>query len=196
MNPINLLNISNYNINISEALRYMGAAGNTDSRLSRLTDDMSKELLKTCRPLACYTEFEVKMDGDLLDFGFAKIKSKNLAKNLKNCSRVIIFAATLGAEFERLLNLKQLKSPTEAVVLDAVASSAIEGVCDAVENVIKEKYPYKMKPRFSPGYGDLDISFQKNIAEILKTKQKIGLAVSDFFMLMPTKSVTAIIGLE
>lgn len=196
MNPINITKISNYKINITEALRYMGANKSTDARVHSLISDVSAELISTCRPLACYTEALVKMDGDLLNFGFVKVRSFALAKNLKGCNRVLIFAATLGSEFDRLLNLKQITSPTEALVLDSVGSAAIEGVCNELENIIKEKLNCKLKPRFSPGYGDFDISFQKDITEILKTKQKIGLAVSDSLMLIPTKSVTAIIGLE
>ena len=195
MNPVNILNVSNYNINTKEALRYMGAT-TADERLNLLTNNISAELFKTCRPLACYTETMVKMDGDLLNLGFLEVKSKDLAKNLKGCKRAIIFAATLGADFDRLLNLKQIKSPTEGLVLDAVGSAAIEGVCNEFENIIKEKSGCKMKPRFSPGYGDFNISFQKDITEELKTKKNIGLAVSDSLMLMPTKSVTAVIGLE
>ena len=195
MNLLNTINISNYNINIKEALRYMGAT-DSDERLSSLTKNISAELFKTCRPLACYTEAPVKMDGDLLNLGIIKVKSTALAKNLAGCKRVIIFAATLGADFDRLLNLKQITSPSEALILDALGSSAIEGVCDEVEKVIKEKLNCKMKPRFSPGYGDFSISFQKNITEGLNTKKNIGLVVSDSLMLMPTKSVTAVIGLE
>lgn len=196
MNSVNVLNISNYNINISEALRYMGAFNSSDDRLNSLTDAISKELLKTCRPLACYIQSEVKMDGDLLNFGFFSVKSADLAKNLRGCKRAFIFAATLGADFDRLLKLKQITSPTEALVLDAVGSAAIESVCNEFELLIMKKYSCKLKPRFSSGYGDFNLSFQKNITDILKTKQKIGLAVSDSLMLIPTKSVTAIIGLE
>lgn len=196
MNLLKKLAISNYNINITEALRYMGADKGADQRLLSLTNGISAELFKTCRPLACYTDVRVKMDGDLLNLGFAEIKSSALSKNLKGCSRAIVFASTLGADFERLLKLKQITSPTEMLVLDAVGSAAIEGVCNEFENIIKEEFGYRLKPRFSPGYGDFDISFQKNIVEELKTKKNIGLAVSDSLMLIPTKSVTAIIGLE
>lgn len=196
MNLIKKLAISNYNINISEALRYMGANKSADQRLLSLTNGISAELFKTCRPLVCYTETSVNMDGDLLNLGFIKVKSTALSKNLKGTKRAIVFAATLGADFDRLLNLKQITSPTEALILDALGSAAIEGVCNEFENIIKRESGLKLKPRFSPGYGDFNISFQKDITEELKTKKNIGLAVSESLMLVPTKSVTAIIGLE
>ena len=196
MNLINTVAISDYKVNIYEALRYMGADKSTDERLLSLVKAIASELFEICRPLACYTEIEVNVDGDLLNLGFARVKSDALAKNLKGCKKAVIFAATLGVDFDRFLNLKQITSPTEALVLDAVGSAAIEGVCDAAQNIVKEHFACNMRPRFSPGYGDFDISFQKNIIEILNTKKNIGLAVSDSLMMIPTKSVTAVIGME
>ena len=52
-----------------------------------------------------------------------------------------------------------------------------------------------LKPRFSPGYGDLDISYQKDFIRLLDTPKKIGLSLTNGGMLAPTKSVTAIIGI-
>lgn len=196
MNLINTVAISDYKVNIYEALRYMGADKSTDERLLSLVKAIASELFEICRPLACYTEIEVNVDGDLLNLGFARVKSDALAKNLKGCKKAVIFAATLGVDFDRFLNLKQITSPTEALVLDAVGSAAIEGVCDAAQNIVKEHFTCNIRPRFSPGYGDFDISFQKNIIEILNTKKNIGLAVSDSLMMIPTKSVTAVIGME
>lgn len=196
MNLINTVAISDYKVNIYEALRYMGADKSTDDRLLSLVKAIASELFEICRPLACYTEIEVNVDGDLLNLGFARVKSDALAKNLKGCKKAVIFAATLGVDFDRFLNLKQITSPAEALVLDAVGSAAIEGVCDAAQNIVKEHFACNIRPRFSPGYGDFDISFQKNIIEILNTNKNIGLAVSDSLMMIPTKSVTAVIGME
>lgn len=194
MNIINTLSISDYDININEGLRYMGVHRKDDARLLNLTEKLTAEIKASCHPLVCYTELEVNIEDNLLDFGFERVKSSSLAKNLSGCKTAIIFAATLGADFDRLLNLKQLTSPTETFVLDALGSAAIEGVCNRFEQIIKKNMCAELKPRFSPGYGDFDISFQKNITEILKTKQKIGISLSDYLMIIPTKSVTAITG--
>ena len=50
--------------------------------------------------------------------------------------------------------------------------------------------------RFSPGYGDYPIELQKDFLRILDAQRKIGLTVNDNFMLVPTKSVTAVLGLS
>ena len=53
-----------------------------------------------------------------------------------------------------------------------------------------------LRPRFSPGYGDFDIHHQDDILRMLDTAKKIGLTMTDSYMLTPTKSVTAIIGIS
>ena len=51
-----------------------------------------------------------------------------------------------------------------------------------------------MRPRFSPGYGDFDIHHQEEILRMLDAHKKIGLSMTESYMLTPTKSVTALIG--
>ena len=51
------------------------------------------------------------------------------------------------------------------------------------------------KPRFSPGYGDFDISYQKNIFSCLNSEKYIGLTLTDSMLMVPSKSVTAVVGL-
>ena len=49
--------------------------------------------------------------------------------------------------------------------------------------------------RFSPGYGDCPLSAQRSIVNALNATRLIGLTVTPTSLLMPTKSVTAVIGL-
>ena len=50
--------------------------------------------------------------------------------------------------------------------------------------------------RFSPGYGDFDLKYQKDILEYLDANKKIGISLTDSLMMIPTKSITAIIGIK
>ena len=49
--------------------------------------------------------------------------------------------------------------------------------------------------RFSPGYGDLPLELQAPLCAALDAQRRIGLTVTPSFLLNPTKSVTAVIGL-
>ena len=52
-----------------------------------------------------------------------------------------------------------------------------------------------LPPRFSPGYGDLPLSLQRDIFRVLDCPRKIGLTLNESLLMSPSKSVTAIVGL-
>lgn len=84
-----------------------------------------------------------------------------------------------------------------AVVIDAMAGCAIEQVCNKAEEVIRESFPeMNMTWRFSPGYGDMPIDCQKKFVDAVNASREIGLNVSESFIMIPRKSVTAVIGLS
>ena len=60
---------------------------------------------------------------------------------------------------------------------------------------LEEEHLY-LRPRFSPGYGDFDICYQEPIVRMLNCAKTIGLTLTDSFMMTPTKSVTAVIGIS
>ena len=51
-----------------------------------------------------------------------------------------------------------------------------------------------VRPRFSPGYGDLPLALQREVFAALDCPRRIGLTLSDSLLMSPTKSVTALIG--
>ena len=87
----------------------------------------------------------------------------------------------------------------KAVVFQACAAAVLETHCDElVKNLaeeLKEQEKY-LRPRFSPGYGDFSILHQKQILDSLDATKCIGLSMTDSCMLIPTKSVTAVIGIS
>ena len=78
-----------------------------------------------------------------------------------------------------------------------IAAEYLEKYIDEIEKEILSKIDKKVyfKPRFSPGYSDLDIVHQKDVINILNATKKIGLSTTSSYMLTPAKSVTAIIGI-
>ena len=59
-----------------------------------------------------------------------------------------------------------------------------------------KKQGFFLTTRYSPGYGDLPIGIQRNFIRLLDTVRRIGLNVSDSGIMIPRKSVTAIIGIS
>ena len=111
----------------------------------------------------------------------------------------MLLAATLGAGSERMLLKAQAKSGAEAVLLDAVLSAAIEAVCDAQEAALRDSlaaHGLYLTDRFSPGYGDMPLAQTREICAVLAADKTIGLTVSQSGIMIPRKSVTAIMGVS
>ena len=81
------------------------------------------------------------------------------------------------------------------MIYQALGSERVEALCDAFCEDMLAELKKELRPRFSPGYGDLSINLQKQIFACL-TPQKIGVELSDNCFMTPSKSVTAIIGIK
>ena len=128
-----------------------------------------------------------------------QIVGKSIVKHLGGCEKVICMAVTVGAEIEREINKKfSCGEYLASVLLDAAATAAVEQAADLMEKNFAAKFSkdgYKLRWRFSPGYGDWDLSQQEKLFKV-SGAEEIGMSLSSAFMLEPRKSVTAIIGLE
>lgn len=180
-----------------EILRYAGARECEKELLSKLNEAI-REVGGRLLYKVCYTEFEVKEGDRSIDLGFTVTESKNLRKNLEGCKKIILFAATVGAEMDRLIRKYSKLSPLKALLFEAIGSERVETVCDVFNSEIKKEYEakgYLTKPRFSPGYGDLPLELQKDVFSALMPQGRIGVTLNESLLMSPSKSVTAIIGL-
>lgn len=127
------------------------------------------------------------------------IAGNSIIKHLSGCEKVICVAVTVGAAIEREINKKFERGEyLNSVLLDAAATAAVEQAADLMEKNFAAKFSkegYKMRWRFSPGYGDWDLTAQEKLFKISGAEQ-IGISLTSAMMLEPRKSVTAIIGLE
>lgn len=83
--------------------------------------------------------------------------------------------------------------------MDACATTAIENLCDEIQIEIMNsalKDNLHITNRYSPGYGDFSIENQGDILNVLEAYKKIGLSVTESSIMLPRKSVTALIGLS
>ena len=87
---------------IREVLRYSGCAEVTPD-MEALANECAAEAREIFSPKICYGEFPVKMIGDSLDLGFARVSSRDLEKNLEGCDSAVVFCATVGHEIDRLI---------------------------------------------------------------------------------------------
>ncbi len=185
---------------IMEIYRYMGyKKSEPDKAIKEITKNLISEASNIITYKACYDKYPVNIIDDTVNLGFISVNSKSLKRNLKGCNEIILFTATLGTEFDRLLIKYSKSSPSSAVILNAIGTAYIEAWCDKIYDDFKnaeEKMENYLRPRFSPGYGDLSLDTQKDIFSVLDCNRKIGVSLTDSLLMTPSKSVSAIIGIS
>lgn len=177
-----------------EILRYAGCKS-PDSEILSLLHSCLNEVREKLSYQVCYRELSVRAEDSLCDFGFFRLKSKHLAQNLEGCSNVILFAATVGIQIDRLIAKYGRMSPSKALMMQAIGAERIEALCDAFCEELAAEKGVALRPRFSPGYGDLSLTAQKDIFAILECGKRIGLFLNDSLLMSPSKSVTAFVGI-
>ena len=188
-------------INRNEALRYMGFGRNKpDERTLELMEECIDEVQKVMQPRCVHRRFDLQVDGDdNIYAGGLTFHSRNLARNLTGCSEIIFMAATLGNGVDMLMNRYTKLSIAKAAVLQAVGAAAIEAYCNDCQRGFEEELRREnlyLRPRFSPGYGDLSLTIQKDFLAVLSAYKTVGIILSDGGVMLPEKSVTAVMGIS
>lgn len=189
-------------INSKEVLRYLGYQSNMELPLKtkKQLREAEEITLQQANPKVITGVFGLKIQQNTITVEGTNLRfeSKDLAKTLRNCNRVILMAATLGLEIEQKMRTLEQTDIALSLMVDACATTLIEQVCDMSQEQLKEHYLKEnlyLTPRFSPGYGDLPLTVQPNFLNSLMAGRQIGLQASEECLLIPRKSVTAFIGL-
>jgi hypothetical protein len=153
-----------------------------------------------CRGVYRFLDIEEKSDREIVLSGGIVFESVSLAKLLKNSSKAVMMATTVGAEITVETNMLIGKNrASEAIIVDAAASEIADEVMNKINllcaNLAKKEGFKLTKMRFSPGFGDLGVENQKLFFKTLEL-EKMGLKLTESYMIVPEKSVTAIVGVE
>lgn len=195
-------------VNRDEALRYLGYSGQAidDALIARL-DGVAQACEEGLNPSFTWRTFAISNEqsrwegkgpvvalrGTTLAFA-----GKSITTHLKGAEYAACFAATLGAKSERELHSRAATSPLDAMLYDACCNALIEEVAQAAQDDIAAeaaKAGLHARMRFSPGYGDLPLSVQPQFISELEAPKRLGLTVNKSLLLVPAKSITAIVGL-
>lgn len=187
-----------------EILRYLGYRRNQE--LTEAVNQEIKELMIEvqeistprytfrifdCQPNEANHAIEV-LGTDLV------FEGKSIYNHLKYAKKVALLASTLGLEIERKIRQYSLTAMSKSLILDSCCTEYIEKICDLAECEIEESVTEEgliLNRRFSPGYGDLALEIQPKFLATLEADRRIGLNLSESLLMIPRKSVTAIIGL-
>ena len=185
--------------NRREIYRYLGYRLQTpDERITENIERCIGKLQEVITPGFVREEFALDT-GAAISFAGLRVESKSLSRNLRGCTKLVLFAATLGIGPDRLIARASVTSPADMVLYQAASAAMIEAWCDEKNAEIKAEaaqHNLYARPRFSPGYGDFSLEHQSDIIRILQTPKRIGLTLTDALLMVPSKSVTGVIGLS
>lgn len=184
-------------MNKQEILRYMRTNSKTqDEKILALVDEAIQAIESSVQPKTLYRIYDCEVNEAEVIIGSYTFKSKRLAENMQGCKRVVVFGATLGTQCDRLIKTAAATDLAMAMTLQAAAAQKIEEVCNNLEEEIKSEHKIKLRQRYSPGYFDLDITEQKKLFALIELTKRIGVTLTETCEMLPTKSVTAFIGID
>ena len=185
------------------ALKYLGQHGHelTDELATRFEDAIAR-CERIAQPRGIARSFAIDRehpDGIALEGSNLILTGHNIARHLDGCTLACLLAVTLGMQTERELARLQATNPLDALLFDACASSMAEEAAQAASRRITElagEASLVPTKRFSPGFGDLPLELQDAFLQTIDAGKLLGIHATSSHLMMPMKSVTAIVGLK
>lgn len=173
----------------SEIARYLGYGGEPLTKdAEALASACERELREKTAPRS--TARRMRREG--LHF-----RSRDLERHIKGTDEVWLAAVTLGSEADRLLRIWSVENMAKAAVGQACCAVLMDELMDKIMQELKKKMPENeyLLPAFSPGYGDFALEDQQYLLNLLNAGRRIGVSLTSGGMLVPEKSITAVIGI-
>lgn len=194
--------VDSISIDREEVLRYLEYKGqDIDNNLIEIIEECRNITKDRINPRYTFRVYSIKQKykGIIeLEGTNLILESNDLYEILKDCNECILMAATLGINIEKDIKKYSCTELTKGIIIDSCATTAIEEVCDRVQNEIENnilKNGQYLTFRYSPGYGDLSIEKNTEILNILNGQKEIGLTITNSGIMIPRKLVIAIIGI-
>lgn len=192
-------------VRLGEVMRYLGYAGQEVDEglrsriaLTAARCDAEQDPRWTWLPFPVRPLPEDEGPGYEAAGAALKLRGRSMAAYLSGASHAAVLACTLGAASERALRLLGATDPVGQLVYDAACTDLVEWGADRACDEIRAWAAGRgLAPgeRFSPGYGDLPLDTQPALLQVLSAGKRIGVAATSDFLLVPSKSVTAVVGL-
>lgn len=168
---------------------------------SRILGTMNRGFA-VCEPRGVWLRMQIEQVQDetlLLEGGFS-ITSRSVAELLSGSRAAVLMGVTVGPAIVDLASAAVNSGDgASALVYDAVGSETAEAAIDwlnmYIAQQVKRRGENLTRMRFSAGYGDFMLENQGLFFELLGL-EKLGVSITDRYIFVPEKTVTAIAGVE
>jgi len=185
-------------VDLAEIARYMRMGRAVpDGALAERVVKLRDEGIASMRPARVWHRFPIE-DNSLGPVGMRLEISGKLARHMCGCHAAYLVCGTLGAGFDAFQRRASISSGVDALVVQAIGAALIEKFMDSTENDIRmELSPGEtLIKRYSPGYGDFPLSAQHTLLNLLDASRRVGVALTDTLLMVPSKSISAVIGVK
>lgn len=179
-----------------DAARYLGAKTPEQRReLLPLLQQAEPIVLSAAKPRHILLRLPVKMQDGLFAFGgLEPIASRDLCRLFQGAEEGMGAAITLGADMDAVIRRNLLIKPGLGAAVGALASAYVDQLLDELmekKQTELAKENLALSPRFSPGYGDVPLQWQKPFCALLGV-EKAGIRLTEQCLMVPEKSITAL----
>ena len=181
---------------MEEIARYMRmGASAPDGILAKRIHALIELTVSTIRPACIWRRFPI-LDGLIGSKHLKFTVSDSLAAHLGGCRDVYLVCGTIGTGFDALQRKVSATSASDSLILQAIGAAMIENLMNNAESEIRKELAEgeSLTPRYSPGYGNFPLDAQRAILDLLDTPRKIGVSLTGTMLMVPSKSVSAVIG--
>ena len=155
------------------------------------------EALKVIRPVRIWRRFPVS-GGSIASGTVVLPITGTLVRHMVGCSEAYLVCGTIGAGFDAFHRRVSVESGTDALIVQAIGAALIERLMDDTEDEIRAELAEgeSLIQRYSPGYGTFPLEAQRTLLALLDAPRKVGVSLTDTLLMVPSKSVSAIIGVK
>lgn len=148
---------------------------------------------------ACYRTFRIKevtdnriaiSESDRLFYG------NNMVRLLKDCDYATLLVCTIGNDLDKKVEELEQTSLADAYYLDRVGAWMADYMAEEAGRRVEAeiaKNGYNPTFRYAAGYGDWGLAAQTEIMRLTEAN-RIGVSVTETFIMVPRFSVSAVIG--
>jgi len=189
-------------IDSQQVLQNMGYDADVEppASIASLVNEYIENVYQLVDPLYSYVirDIELVYGSGAIIGGWITFGSEVVARLLEQCEKVVVFVVTIGNYLEEMVGqLAEDELVLQAMVLDAIGSSAVEQVADFVQDRIKaiaDAQGLYASRRFSPGYCDWNVDQQRMVFQAMNG-DTAGVSLTEGCLMLPQKSISGIIGI-
>ena len=123
-------------------------------------------------------------------------RGENMLRLLKKCDYATLLVCTIGDTIVKKIEVLTKSSLTEAYYLERVAAWMADYMAEYIGTIIEteiRKNGFEPTFRYAAGYGDWGLEAQSEIMRLTEA-EKIGVSITEYFIMEPRFSVSAVIG--